>query len=629
EPRQRLRDIGEARIRLEDPEAESGMLTGVMPVITSGGGGGRLGNMIPWGLLAISLAGFVWLWSGAGRNSDPRVLQLAIPAPQEVDFHFGGSFPGLPEMSPDGRRIVFSGIAREDKSVQLYVRALDQAQPVPLGDTRDAQYPFWSPDGKWVAYYARNDGLMKIMVDGGPPQFVCAATNGKGGSWNRADQLLFTTDYNTSIFTVSASGGDPRPVTDLENDEGFNTHRHPQFMPDDRHFIYFARGAGKRESEIRFTSLDGDSAKVVIRTNNMAYYASGFLMYVSHGTLMARPFDPATGELSGTSKLLVENVMTLSGAAKGGFSLSNEGSLAYLQGEAVEDATLTWRDRSGSEVGIVSDLAAYDMVSLSPDGRLAVVGIIGDQAGTWDLWIVDLERDFRTRFTFDVADDADPVWRRDSRGLYFMSDRDGQPAIYYKEIGSPGGPEKVFDIDRDIRLWDCSADGSTIIYSTPGEGTAYDLWSAELSGESEPRSLYTSAEHDVFGKLSPDGNWLTFSSTESGRPQVYVAPWPAMAPVTQVSTTTGTWSAWVHGGSELVFQEMTGQVAAVSMIPLDGRMVIGEPEPLVDLQPPVQESVYWSVSSDGQRFLTVDADAILDIPSCNIVLGWPVMLKER
>ena len=162
-----------------------------------------------------------------------------------------------------------------------------------------------------------------------------------------------------------------------------------------------------------------------------------------------------------------------------------------------------------------------------------------------------------------------------------------------------------------------------------GAGTAWDLWSADPAGDTEPRRLYRSAEHDVLGRFSPDGKWLAFSTQESGQFQVHVAPWPAMSPMTQVSTTSGTWSDWTKGGADLVFQEMSGRLVAVPMSVEDGRMRIGQPEPLFEFPPPVLEAQFWSVSGDGERFLTVDAHGSTAPPSCNIVLGWTELVEER
>ena len=629
DPRQRLRDIGEARVRLEDPEAESGLFSGPIHAVTDISASSRSRQVLPWALLAISLLAVGWLqWRPAVDHLE-GALYVAMPAPENADFHLSGSYPGPPEISPDGKRVAFSGNDRENHTIQLYVRALADEEAVVLGDTKEAQYPFWSADGNWVGYYARNEGLMKVPVNGGPPQLICAAGNGKGGAWNATDDILLTTDYNTSIFTVKATGGEPRAVTDLANDKGFNSHRHPQFMPDGRHFIYFARGAGKSSAEIRFASLDDTTHTVVTNSKLMGYYASGHLLHVTHGNLVAQPFDPGTGVLSGAPTPLVQDVQAISGAAKGAFSVSTEGTLTYLRGNATLQSTLTWRDRDNKEIVPVGDTAAYDLVSLAPDGRSAAVGIIEEQAGTWDIWIMDLARNFMTRFTTDVADDFDLVWSRDSRSLYFASDRGDGISVYHKEIGSPNPPVKIMDGGAAFRLWDISADGQTIFYSSAGDNSGLDLWAASLDGATEPQLVRGTPEHDYLAQLSPDGRWLVFCSVESGEPQVYVAPWPAMAPLTQVSTTTGYWSAWTKDGSELVYQEISGRLMAAPMTVEDDRMMIGQSEPLFDFTVPAIDGIQWSIAADGEKLLTVNTHDLKAPGYCNLVLNWPALVAKQ
>jgi len=628
DPRQRLRDIGEARVRLEDPNAVSGLFSSSITPITDSGHPNQYSRILPWALLAACLGVLGWFQLGPGKQSGDGTQYLAVPSPPDVYFHISGSFPGLPNISPDGNQVAFSGVSQEDNSVQLYVRNLASPESVLLSDTQDAQYPFWSPDSRWVAYYSRNDGLLKIPVGGGPPQMVGTASNGKGGSWNQNEQILFTKDYNTSIFMVSAAGGQDQQITDLETDEGFNSHRHPQFLPDGQYFLYFARGQGKVVSEIRYANLDGSPAQVVTNSPMMGYHASGHLLFVSHGDLVAQPFDPGSGQLSGTPIPLVEDVMTVPGAAKAAFSASTNGKLVFLQGDTTDEATLSWRDRQGKEIEQVSDLAAYDMVTLSPDGRSAAVGVIDIQAGTWDIWVVDLNRNFRTRFTIDPADDMDLVWGHDSRGIYFVSDRGTETAAYYKAIGSPEEPRLIFKTGQNFRLWDISDDGNTIFYSVPGETTVWDLWCADLTGQTEPRLLKKTAEQDAICQLSPDENWLAFGTEASGTWQVFVAPWPAMSPATQVSTTSGTWCKWTKGGAELIFKEINGTLTAVSMTPDGDLMQVGHPEQLFDSNAPVLENIYWDVTADGERFFTVNTQVDAAPPFCNLVLDWPDILQQ-
>jgi eukaryotic-like serine/threonine-protein kinase len=625
DPRQRLRDIGEARVRLENPAAESGIFSG--PVDIADTPVARRRNLVPWGLLALSLAATLWLAVGRADNTvEPPILHTAIPSPELADFAVSGSYPGLPVISPQGKHIVFSAKSEVDGTIRLYSRSMASGKAVALDGTEDAQYPFWSPDGQWIAFFDRNEGLKKIMVGGGPAQPICPAGNGKGGSWNEAGEIIFTAEYNSHIQIVAAVGGEPRPVTDLAGDEGIDSHRHPQFLPDGRKFLYMARGAGGRDSEIRMASLDGGPHKVVMNVSTMGQYASGHLLFLNQQTLMTQPFDPVSGELSSAPIPVAEDVMVINGAAKGAFAASAEGTLVYLRGKANMEASLVWLDRKGNEIGSVGDLSDYDTAALSPDNRRAAVTIVDSQAGTSDIWIVEIDRNFRTRFTNDPADENFPVWQPDGRALYFVSDRTGHYALYRQELGRTGEEELVFALDTPIFLWDCSNDGRTILYSTTGEGTALDLWCADLTGETEPRLLRQTSADDGAAYFSPDGNWISFWSEESGDGQVYLAPYPGISPISQVSTTTGGWSFWNPNNRELIYQDQSGRLLAVPLTPEGQDMIIGMPVALFDHASPKLEGAWLDLSADGERFLAVDSDASDPPPFCDIVINWPAQL---
>jgi Tol biopolymer transport system component len=622
DPRQRLRDIGEARVRLEDPTAESGMFSGPVAAVQDGPRRGRVAAALPWVLVLVCAAVAAWFAVG-GAGSDPaETLHLALPAPDGASIHVTGSFPGAPEISPDGRMVAFSGLDAETNEIDLYLRSITAPGAVKLSGTRDAQYPFWSPDSRWIAFYDRKSGLMKVPADGGPAQKICDAGNGKGGSWNEAGDVLLTTDYNTSIFLAPAAGGDARPVTDLDADEGFNSHRHPQFLPGGRRFLYLARGGGQRESEIRMASLDGDSTVVVTRSPVMGQYAAGRLVYVRNGNLASQRLDLETGKLLGSPRLLVSDVMLITGAAKAAFSLSGEGSLVYLGGSADKLSTLSWTARDGTVGEPLAEDDDYAFVQLSPDGRYAAAGYTVDQVGTWDIWIVDLERNFRTRFTTDPADEVDGVWSQDSRRLYFSSNRAGDYDIYSKAIGSPDAPQLVYANGQDLRLLEVSADERTLIIGQQGEKTQMDLWAVDLDDPANPRLLRGTPAVDLGARLSPDEKWIAMATGESGTPQLYLAPWPSLTPITQVSISSGTSCAWTKGGRELVYQQMDGNLVAVPIAVEDGWPRIGVPETLFAVSAPDMDAVNWSVTSDGERFVAIDAKETNVPRYMNLVLGW-------
>ncbi len=424
-------------------------------------------------------------------------------------------------------------------------------------------------------------------------------------------------------------GGEPKPLTDLKADTGYDSHRHPQFLPDGRHFLYFARAAGGKTSEMRLASLDGGPAKAVLTTSIAARYAAGRLLFMNESTLMAQPFDPATGALSGVAVPVASDVLVLPGASVASFSTSREGTLTYLRGKVQSRSSLVWLDRAGAVQDTVSDRAVYDTAVLSPDGKLAAVTVLEEGSGTGDVWIVDLGRNFRTRLTTAPSDDFYPVWSPDSRFVYFASDRTGHYAVFRKEVGGTAPADSVLALEDPVIPWDVTADGKTLIYSVKTGKTDDDLWAADLDGGSPPRLLVGSPRTDGAARLSPDNRWITYYSTESGDGQVYVAPWPAMSPVTQVSTTTGTWSFWTEDGRAIIYQDGPGRVYAVSVAPGPRGLTIGAPTALFNHAGPKYEGPWLWPTADGERFLAVD-QGISSVPGhCEVVLGWPRKLEQR
>jgi len=628
EARQRLRDIGEARVRLEDPTAESGMFSGPMEAVHLPEGRRPLG-FIPWILLAASLAFAGWMTFGRSEATVERpYLHLAIPAPTDAQFEIGGSYPGLPAISPDGRHIAFSAQAESDNTIQLYVRSIDTGDAVALDGTHDAQYPFWSPDGQWIGFFDRKEGLKKIMVGGGPSQTVCDAVNAKGGSWNEDGQIIFTPEYNASLYVVSALGGQAKQITDVTAEDGFDSHRHPQFLPDGRHFLYLARGTGGQDSEIRLGSLDGGDPKVVMRSVTNVEYANGYLLYLNQRTLMAQVFDLDTAELVGQPVPVADDIMLIMGAAKGVFSASREGSLVFMRGKRQLESSLSWLDRTGREIAPVGDLGDYGTVKLSPDNKRAALTVIDRQAGTQDLWVLEIARNFRTRLTNHPAEETYPVWSPDGRALYFVSDRNGFYEVFRRNIGGTGEAEKILALDTATLLWDISPDGRTLLYSIVGEETGLDLYSIDVDGSSEPRLLRRTPMDDGVAFFSPDGNWISFWSQEAGEGQVYLTPWPGLDHISQVSTTTGTWSFWHPNGRELLFQEEGGGMMTVTLTPADGYLDISAPVPLFDHAGVQLEGNWLDLAADGERFLAVNSYESDPPTHCDLVIGWPGRLQQ-
>ncbi|HSM52261.1 MAG TPA: protein kinase, partial [Thermoanaerobaculia bacterium] len=369
DPRGRLQAIGEARVALERPLGE------LAPAKTEAANSGqtkrsRIAAAVGWALAAVGLgAAALLLWQQLSRPSD-RVLRTSIPPPEGTTFHLSGINAGPAALSPDGTRIVFSA-RDEDGAVRLYLRVLDQPEARVLSGTETAQYPFWSPDSRWIGYFAQQDESMKkVDAAGGPPITLCAAPNGKGGSWGRDDVIVFTPNATTPLHRVSASGGESQPVTEIDRGR-HNSHRHPRFLPDGRHFLYIARGISSAESVIKVGSLDGGVDRELTAATVQAEFAGGFLFFVRDRSLMAQPFDPKGLVLEGEARPIGEAVLTIPAAALGIYTVSPAGLLAYHTGSVEAAVAPAWYDRTGREVSTLGDPGEYNSVVLSPDGRTA------------------------------------------------------------------------------------------------------------------------------------------------------------------------------------------------------------------------------------------------------------------
>lgn len=349
-----------------------------------------------WLAIAIVLGGLAALagYSLAPRGNSPA-LRALIEAPQDMTIDAVGDFSGPPVLSPQGDKIVFSAHGQNSPRA-LWVRSLDNFSAQRLEGTDGAYNPFWSPDGKFIGFFATGK-LNRIPTGGGVPTALADAPNGRGGSWGTTDVILFSPDIQGPIFSVPAGGGKVTVATNLDVAK-HTTHRWPYFLPDGKHFLYLAtsHGGGRpQDNGVYFASLDGRDNKMLVASEAAARYAAGYLLFASNATLMAQPFDPGAGKLSGDPATVVGSVLYDGGVWRLVFSVSNSGELIYEPGSAAVAGTqLAWFDRDGKQVGHVGGAGAYEDPRVSPDGRRVAVSLGEPQR---EIWIFDLDRGTRTR----------------------------------------------------------------------------------------------------------------------------------------------------------------------------------------------------------------------------------------
>lgn len=414
---------------------------------------------------------------------------------------------------------------------------LDGLSAQPLAGTEGAIVPFWSPDSRFIGFRAANK-LKRIDAAGGPPLTLADASGQAGTTWNREGVILFATFPGGPIRRVSASGGAPSSATTLNADAGEAFHAYPFFLPDGRHFLFLAVGskaaAVNIPNGIYVTALDSDERKLLVPGGSNAVYAQGYLLFLREQTLMAQPFDAERLELTGDAVPIAEQVSIggVSGTA-GGFSVAETGVLAYQAGTAATGGVsgaltqLAWFDRSGKPIGALGEQSRFSDLGLAPDGTRATVSAFDLARRTRDIWVFDIARGLRTRFTFDAADELASVWSPDGNRVVFSNRRKGHFDLYMKASSGAGAEEELLADGLDKQPLDWSHDGRFILFTVAAASqTGIDLWVLPLSGDRKPFPFLQTRFDEVPGRFSPDGRWIAYVSNESGRSEVYVAPFP-------------------------------------------------------------------------------------------------------
>ncbi len=627
----RLHDIADARIELEraigDPK-------GAALGLASGGTAGapQKASRLPWLLMPVTLAlGLALGWLVRGGPPAAEAVRSSLPAPEGTSYFSTGQGPGGTgpvAISPDGRQLAFV-VRTENGEALLHVRPLDSLASHPLAGTEGARFPFWSPDSSTIGFFAAGK-LRKISAAGGPSLALCDAPSGRSGTWNRDGVIVFAPDGSGPLHRVSAAGGPSTPVTEIAEGSDEQTHRWPWFLPDGRHFLYLARrsGAGERESPIKIGSLDGGEDKVVLDLPSNAVYASGHLLYARDNTLMAHPFDPSTRELTGDPFPVAEHVLHDAAYDRSVFAVSDQGVLVYQQGSSQSGSRLLWFDRDGNELGEVGQPAPYTSPVLSPDGRFVAVQVLDTDGGSADLWTYELSRNLRTRFTFDAGNDVAAVWSPDGEQVVFSSDREGKFDLYVKSLSGDQPERLLLKSDSDKFVSDWSPDGRFLSFSTLGNPqTRRDLWVLPLEENAEPVPFRQTEFSEWNGRFSPDGRWKAYVSDESGRPEVYVTPFPGPGRRWQVSTEGGTRPYWRREGNEIVYLDLDRSLVAAAVDGSGTSFQVSRVSNLFEIIPATPWGQYVP-SSDLQRFLVNSASGAVSEAPLTLVLNWTAELAD-
>ncbi len=564
-------------------------------------------------------------------SQELQVIRSSILAPERSSFFMHGG--GHLALSPDGRILTFIARDSAGKSA-LWVRSLSSFAGQPLIGTEGAEYPFWSPDGRFIGFFA--DGKMKkVEASGGPVQILADAASGRGGTWNRADVILFAPNAASGICQTSASGGPVKTLTKFDSLRREDSHRWPFFLPDGRHFLFLGRttktGAGDQDL-IYLASLDSaEKTTTILPASSNITYSAGYLLFVREQSLMAQAFDAAHLRLTGDAVPVAEHVQYDPSVNKAIFSSSENGMLVYQTGIAGGGRQLAWFDRGGKRLVDVGKAGDYLDVRLSPDSRRVAVALFEPQSRNYDIWLYEFQSDVWSRFTFDPALERFPVWSPDGSRIAFASSRYGHLDIFQKSSSGAGSEELLFESTDGKFPTGWSSDGTMLLFtSRAGLKTKDDLWAVSISKERKAFPLLQTEFNESGGVLSPDRKWIAYQSDESGTNQVYVRPYPGPGGKWQISTTGGTRPHWRGDGKEIFYLSEDGRLMAVEVKTSSSAFEVGQVQALlaVNLFMNIDGSAY-DVTPDGRRFLLNTLVEDITSPPIMFVSNWDGELKKK
>ncbi len=570
--------------------------------------------------LLMMTAGAAW-WQASNRRAPAMYFHTSVPFPAN-DL----------ALSLDGRMLAIVAYSPQANNYVLWTYEVGGRRTSALDGTQGASYPFWSPDGKFIGFFA--DGkLKKIEVAGGQPQVLCDAPNGRGGTWNRDGVIAFTPDAaSTGLFRVSSSGGSPVAITKLDASRSETSHRWPVFLPDGRHFLYLgANFSGLLENNAIFLgSLDSQERRLLVSASgNAAYAEPGYLLYLrDNKTLVAQPFDLRRYVLSGEPFPLSDEVLYFPQVDRAVYSVSGGDVLVTQTGKVASLSQLEWFDRGGKPAGTLGAPGSNNNVRLSPDGHR----VAGDQTEPdgrrRNIWIHELAQGLAaTRLTFDPSFDGDPIWSPDGKQILFFSNRTGGFRLYLKNADGSGSEEEVADLGTvgQGNAWDWSRNGKYVLVRKGNE-----LW--YLSWPERVAKPLLQAKWTVLNaQFSPDGRWMAYASNETGSMEIYVSPFPSINGKWQVSSGGGQEPRWRQDGKELFYLSADGKMMAAA-VTTGASFKASSPVALFQTHRrlPVSslDDFSYDVSGDGQRFLIATKLDEANAAPLSILLNWASQLEK-
>jgi serine/threonine protein kinase/Tol biopolymer transport system component len=628
DPKQRLRDIGDARLDICEV-LNGGIYQAIKQPERRTHETPDWRRLLPWtiSVLAILIAMFALYFRKAPSESTSagvRQFTLAQPAEGSLDLTFGGSVL----FSPDGTHLVSS--VRVGGKRQLFDRALSSAVAQPLDGTQGASDPFFSPDGKWLAFFA-SGMLKKVSVSGGAAEVVCKAQNPRGGVWTNDDTIVFTPDTDSPLYRVRAGGGPVESISSLNSTDKERSHRWPDVLPGGKAILFsvaYEIGNPLDDASIAVLDLSTGKHKTLIKGGAFPRYVpTGHLIYARRGALVAVPFDVDRLEVTGAPATVQEDVMTTVVNGRAQFSFSSKGDFAYIQERSNNNAevgqVLEWVDRRGGAQALINVRHEYSGPRLSSDGRTLFVEMADPAAA---IWVYDMGRGTLSRL-IQAGVSYGPIPSPDGRRIAYQATRDGVTGVMISNVDG-SGEERLTSDKRFNFPTSWTPDGKQLLITAASEIGNIEVRLIAVDGDRKQQPLLQGPFNAGGARFSPDGHWIAYVSDESGRNEVYVRSYPGAGTRIPISSDGGTQPVWSRNGRELFFRN--GDQTLAVTVGLSPSPAAGKPKILFTRTalddssgPAYGMAADYDVSLDGQRFIMRKHNPDnSQIPAVRIVFNW-------
>jgi Tol biopolymer transport system component/tRNA A-37 threonylcarbamoyl transferase component Bud32 len=610
----RFRDVGDVRIALEDAVAPAGDR---LPDDR----GSLWRRSLPWlvgfagGVVATGLA--LMLWTAPTRTGGTApgegVVRFTIPLVTGEVFPIDAGVPSIVAISPDGEQIVYA--SRRPDGDRLYLRRRGDLAPTPLPRTEGAFGPFFSPDGQWIGF-ASGGALKKMPLTGGGPQVLAPVANFRGASWGADDTIVYSPDWESPLFAVSAQGGEPRPLTSLNRDAEELLHFAPHVLPDGKSALVSVRAGRHTDRRVQIDVVDIDTGRrqPLVEGHNPFYLETGHIAFARGDAVFLAAFDLNRRELTGSP---LQTLAGVRGEADANFAVSRKGTLAYVSSEGGQARRLVRVDREGRSRPLSDDSGAFLHPRISPDGTRIIVQATGE------FFVYDVARGTRVRLR---ARGSRPIWTPDGRSITFQA----QGRLYSAPADNSGEAQLVIEPSDGAMFplaW--SRNGQVLVYSHAVAATGRDLWMLPAGGRPVP--YLTTPRDERAAMFSPDGRWVVYAEKETGREEeVYIQPFPQPGGRVVISRGGGVEPVWSPTGREIFYRSVDGRRMLAVDVQTDPTVSVG-PERVLFEAPFWLGSSYWSnydVWPDGNEFLMVTAgDA--GPPGVHVVINWIGEVRRR